>query len=84
MPIRPENGGRVTELTDKKARELWALLHRHRWEPTKVNRWYWCFERKCSKCGAVQHTRADDFRWDTLTTTWREGPHPLNKNDEEK
>ena len=26
MPIRPENGGRVTELNDKKARELWALL----------------------------------------------------------
>jgi hypothetical protein len=57
-------------------RMLMARLHRHRWEPAKVNRWHWCFERKCSKCGAVQHTRIDDFKWDTLTTTWRKGPHP--------
>ncbi|KFB66148.1 MAG: hypothetical protein CAPSK01_004517 [Candidatus Accumulibacter vicinus] len=55
---------------------LLARLHRHRWEPTKVNRWYWCFERKCSKCGSVQHTRVDDFSWETLETTWRDGPHP--------
>ncbi len=30
-------------------RMLMARLHRHRWEPAKVNRWHWCFERKCSK-----------------------------------
>ena len=52
------------------------LPHRHRWEQSKVNRWGICFERMCRKCGAVQHTRIDDFNWDTCTTTWREGSHP--------
>ncbi len=58
-------------------RRLLAMLHRHRWEPTKVNRWSWCFERKCSKCGAVQHNVWEDFiSWRDLDIKWRDGPHP--------
>ena len=55
---------------------LLALLHRHDWQE-KVNRWGWCFERKCRKCGAVQHNVWKDFiSWRDLSPKWRDGPHP--------
>jgi len=43
----------------------------------KVNRWGWCFERRCRKCGAVQHNVWEDFiSWRDLGPKWRDGPHP--------
>lgn len=55
---------------------LVRLLHRHRWIDSKFNKWGIAFEQKC-KCGAVRHHGLDDFNWDTLKTTWHDGPSKL-------
>jgi hypothetical protein len=56
-------------------KRLLALLHRHKWEPLKWNRYGIAFEQRC-RCGKVRHTTWNGFDWNTCRTSWFDGPHP--------